>query len=350
MHSLNPKLITLAREYRGKTQTQLSNEIPGLVQGNLSRMEKGILNVTDEVIEKIAENLNFPKSFFYSEHVKTPVNDFYYRKRVSIPKKELSTLEAKIDIFRMIIDRLLESVDIPQFNIPQYNLEFGGTPEQVARKTRQFLKLERGPIQNLIRLLERHGLIILPIGSASEKFDGITTYSDSGQPIMFINDSMPNDRKRFTISHELAHLILHIPFTLSPDRDEEDEANRFAAEFNMPELDSRNDLIGLRLTNLGNLKQYWKVSMAFIIKRAKDLGAIKEAKAKNLMIELSRRGWRKREPGNVYLDTPILFSQIINTHIQELGYNENELASILNLDYKDFQNLVRIKKIVTLHA
>jgi Zn-dependent peptidase ImmA (M78 family) len=64
------------------------------------------------------------------------------------------------------------------------------------------------------------------------KFDGITLVTDKGQPILFVNDSLPNDRKIFSIAHELGHLIMHIPISPLPDGiDEEKETNEFSGEF-----------------------------------------------------------------------------------------------------------------------
>lgn len=340
---MNPKMITLARELRGKTQSQLAAEIDGLTQGNLSRIEKGILNVTDELSHKFSQNLDFPLSFFKKEHVKTPISEFYYRKRANIPKKTITSLEATLDLYRLIVDTLLESIEIPEFKLSQFDLEHRGTPEQAARKIRQELKLEKGPIENLISVIERNGIIIIEIPSSTDKFDGITTLTDGGQPIIFINKSFPNDRKRFTIAHELGHLILHIPFNISNERDEEDEANRFAGEFSIPELDSFNQLLNLRFSDLGNAKRYWNMSMAFIIRRATDIKAITKNKGKNFIIELSRRGWRKKEPINVYLDNPRLLQLLVKSHFEDLDYKETELIDVLGLSITDFNNFLRPK-------
>lgn len=347
---MNAKQLTLAREFRGKTQSQLASEIKGLTQGNLSRIEKSILGVTDDMLKKISDNLNFPISFFKKEHIKTPISEFYYRKRVNIPKKHLSILEAKIDIYRMIIDSLLESIEIPEFRLTQFNLEDGGTPEQVARKIRHELNIPKGPIKNLISTLEKNGIIVVEIDSPTEKFDGITTITDKNQPVIFLNKNIPNDRKRFSIAHELGHLIMHIPFTLSNERDEEQETNTFAAEFSMPELDAFNQLVNMKFQDLSTLKRYWQMSMQFIIMRAKRIGAISESKAKYFMIELSRRGWRKNEPINVYIDKPKILDLLIKTHVNELEYTENELSKVLSLSIFDFNNLLEKDNIIHLRT
>ena len=346
---MDVKLITLAREYKGITQSRLAAEIDGLTQGNLSRIEKGLIGITPELLLKIARYLDFPLSFFNKCQVKTPISEFYYRKRASMSRKVLIQLEATMDIYRLIVDELLSSFDIPEFNLSQFDLESGGSPEQVARKIRQELGLPKGPIENLISVVESHGIMIIELSSPTSKFDGITLFTDSNQPIIFVNKDMPNDRKRFTIAHELGHLIMHIPFSIPPDRDEEGEANKFAGEFSMPELDCFNQLLNMGFRDLALHKRYWQMSMAFIITRANAIRAIPEQKTKYFRIELSRRGWRKKEPINVYLDQPGLLSSLVKAHMDDLNYTIDDLRELLGLSAQGYQQLlVKREKVITL--
>lgn len=338
----NPDMIVLAREYRGLTQTKLAKLTPSVSQGNLSRMEKGKLTISENALSEISSALKFPISFFYKKSVKTPISDFYYRKRQTIPKKKLSLLEAKLDLIRTSIDTLLDEVDLPEFKVPHIEIEGSITPEMVARKARSFLEISKGPVQNLVNILERNGVIVFFIDGGTEKFDGITLFTDKSYPIIFVNSSMPNDRMRFTIAHELLHLIAHIrnPFSEKPEKTQENEANRFASEFLMPELDIRRDLIGLSLNSLLLLKSYWGVSMRALIYRAEKLKAITENRAQNLYIEMSRLGYVKSEPGFVELDEPRILKKIVSLFENQLNYKAEEIAEILSVSKEDFESLI----------
>lgn len=337
MTVVNHKMLVLARESRGKTQQQLVAMVPNLNQGNYSKMEKGLIPVPSDTLQNIADALNYNTSFFYKQGVYTPISSFYYRKRVSMPKKLLSLLEAKFDVIRMSIDELLDSVEIPEFKVPSFEINDKITPTDVAIKLREFLKLPRGPIKYLVSTLEAAGVIIYFINVDNEKFDGITLLTDKGQPIIFVNESMPNDRKRFTIAHEFLHLTIHIPYTpLHPDREPEPEANEGVAEFLMPYMDCRTDLQGLRYSQLGILKEYWGVSKAMILYRAKEIGAITSQRATNLYIELARSGERKKETGFVDLEEPTLCNLIIKAHEEELGYTLKDILDVLSISEKDY--------------
>jgi Zn-dependent peptidase ImmA (M78 family) len=128
-----------------------------------------------------------------------------------------------------------------------------------------------------------------------------------------------------------------VPFSPLPaDREAEVEANEGAAEFLMPYMDCRNDLQGLRYSQLSILKQYWGVSKAMALFRAKEINAISADKCTNMYIELSRHGERKKETGFVELESPTLIDLIIQTYQKELGYSVNDILQILSINCRDY--------------
>lgn len=337
MNRANYKMLVLARESRGLTQRELVNKIPNLNAGNYSKMEKGLLNVTDEMLNNIASHLKYPVSFFYKEAIKTPVSSFYYRKRATLNKTKLALLEAKFDIVRMCLDEFLDSVEIPEYNIPKFEITENCTASDVGRKLREFFGIPKGPINNLVNLLESHGVIVYFIKTDIDKFDGITLITDKGQPIIFINDNSPNDRKRLTIAHELIHLVSHIPFSpLDSHRDEEEEAFEGGSEFLMPFLECRNELQSLRYSTLSILKGYWGVSKAAIITKALNTDSILPEKAKNFRIELSRKGERRQEIGHVDIDEPRIIDLVVKTIEDTLAYEKQEILDLLSLELEDY--------------
>lgn len=335
-------MVILAREMRGITQKDLCSKISNLTQGNFSRMEKGLLNIPSETLTLLAEELGFPQKFFFQETPVNHISNFYYRKRLSMPKKDLQTTDAIMHIVSSCVDNLLNSVELDSFDIPKIRVDNNSkSPNDVARMARKFFDVSPGPIKNLVEILERKGIIIKELDFYSEKFDGLTLITKKGQPIIFVNSEIPNDRKRFTLSHELGHLLMHLPFEFDleiSEKELEKEANQFAAEFLMPEIEIRKDLIYITFSKLSPLKEYWMVSKSSLIYRAHQLGCISEDKYRNLLIELSRRGERKNEKVEVRFQSPSLLNRIIDFFMTELNYSTGELCDYLSLSLNDFQD------------
>jgi len=331
----NFRQFIFAREYRGYSQSDLAKNIKGLSQPNLSKFEKGLGTISDELLLKIISFLDFPETFF-TKKINNYVENAHYRKRATISKKEKNQIEYTVRLVGYIIDEMTACIDWPEFNLRPLNVEEGYSPENVAKYTRKILHVKPDePVRDINKLIESHGVVIVEIDNI-EKFDGVSLLTDNGTPVIIINKSFSNDRKRFTIAHELGHLLMHIcgNFPISDYRDEkekEKEANLFASEFLMPKDFIKNSLYGLKLSDLVPLKSYWLTSMQSIIRRSFDLKCIDADKYKYLNMEFSRRGNRKNEGYEVYIDTPVLFNKAYKLLREELNYSKNELAEAFDL-------------------
>lgn len=335
MTSLNHRQLIFARQYRGYSQTDLSSKISGLSQSNLSKFEKGVSTLSEEIIDKVILYLNFPKSFFH-QNISNNTDTAHFRKRTTITKKVKTDIELSFKLIGYIVDQMSDALDWPNFNFKTFDLEEGYTPEIVAKNTRKLVGLKpHEPINEIFNLIESNGIIIVEF-NATEKFDGVSFVSDNGNPIIVINKTFCNDRKRFTIAHELGHLLMHsVNNPAIPSHREkklENEANKFASEFLMPAETILNSLFDLRLSYLAELKKYWLTSMSSIIRRAKDLGCISYDRYKYLNIEFSRKGWKKDESFvSVPIDEPMLFTKGYSMHKIELAYSDLELSEAFSL-------------------
>ena len=356
MNTVNHKMIELARMSRGYTQKDLVSLLPKINQPNLSKIEKGILGVTDETLATIAKALNYPIDFFYLEELKTPLSSIYFRKRLTLSQKVVDKIFTDVKIILKSIDTLLADVELKEYAKYSFDITNGWTPTDAAIRMRELFIIPSGAIKNLVTKIEEEGIIVYFYDSSEDKFDGLTAYSDKGYPIIFVNKNMSNDRIRFTITHELAHLVLHIPCNVEPWRDVEEEANIFASEFLMPKKECFSELVGLTYNKLTLLKAFWGVSKAAIIRRAKTVGAISESTYSYLMIELGRRNERKNETGFVELDNPKILSEVKNLLKNELDYTDEILANAMSLQLEDYEkyfenrNLVKLKMIAFKHA
>lgn len=329
---VNYKQLIFAREYRGYTQTELASNIKGLSQSNLSKFEKGFGPLSDDILEKIIIFLGFPVKF-YETKISNKVEIAHYRKRSALTKAEKSRIEYTNKLIGYILDKMSESIILPDFTFKVLNVDDGFDPKSIALYTRKFLKLGDEPVTDICSILEENGIIIVEYDAKNDNFDGVSFMTDNGYHIIIINKSFSNDRKRYTIAHELGHIIMHMSpdFIISDYRDIEKEADIFASEFLMPSEIIKNSLLNLKLSSLSSLKQYWLTSMASIIRKAKDLGYISKDRYQIFNIEMSRRGFKKQEPIKVYIDSPTIFRDAYQIHIKDLCYTDDELVKAFNL-------------------
>ena len=332
-------LIVLARESRALTQGRLATSL-GISQGHLSKIEAGLLTVSDVLLERLAAALAYPPHFFrLGEPVYGPgTSEFFHRKRSSMSTRLLARVHAQVNIRRIHVARLLGAVEIEPDRIPELDPdEFGDSVEEVARAVRAAWLIPRGPVANLTSLIEAAGGIIVPTQFGTPLLDAVGRYVPGMPPLFFVNEDAPADRARLTLAHELGHIVMH----RVPNPDMESQAFRFAAEFLMPERDIRSELTGLYLDKLVGLKLVWRVSMQALLKRATDLGTIDARRARYLWMQMGKAGYRLREPpeADIRPDEPSVLAAIIRMHTEELGYSDAELAALLALQPNEMTSI-----------
>lgn len=333
MENFKTNMLVLGREARGMTQVELAQKL-GMEQGTLSKIELEVCVFPKKSYELLCEVLNFPLTFFFANHSKFSANTFYYRRKSKTPVKVLNQVEAKMNIYKMHIEKLLQSVELTEINLPSWDVLESGSPENCANYLREYWRVPKGKIVDLTRLLEHHGIIVVQMDLSNVQVDALSMFTNRQQPIIFINQAMPADRQRFNLAHELGHLLMHFAEPVSEDRNKEEEAMSFASNFLMPKNDVLPNLTSLNLSKLADLKQYWKVSMAALLMRAKKLGTVTENQYQYLWKQMAMNGNKTQEPVFFKKEEPSLLKEMIRLHLEELSYSESELASVL-LMYED---------------
>lgn len=338
MRAPSHRMIELARESRGLTQTALAKKI-GVSQSKLSKVENQELDASEDLIRKLSDFLDYPIDFFYDElpNINLPVA--FFRKRKTIPKRDLMKVKSGINIQSFHIKKLLTKVSIPECKMPTISLSKSGkSVSEVARELRTHWNLPSGPIRNLTEILEEKGVVIIERDFCSEKIDGVSIYNPEYglPPIIFVNKSIPGDRLRWTIAHETGHIALHHHLDWVPEECEE-EADQFASEFLMPAEDIKPFLFKLGIPKLAELKRRWKTSMQALIMRGWSLNTISDNQKRYLFMRMSDLGYRKKEPIYIPREKPTLINEILDTFLSDLSFSGEELSTFLHISPDEFE-------------
>ena len=343
MKAVNPQMVILARESRGFTQTDLAQRL-GMSQGFLSKIESGQKHPPEGFVSRLSHELGYHTPFFYQELDFRQLPLPFFRKRQSLSRTALNQITAAVNVRRQELKALLRSVDIPKLQVPQIALEeYGGSVELLAQDLRRRWHLPAGPVENVTQTLEAAGILVMQCDFASTRIYGLSMYgeNDGLPPVIFVNPALPGDRWRWTLIHELLHIIAHnhLPFV----GDEcEAEANLFTQAFLMPAEDIRPHLTRLNLQRLASLKPHWKVAMQALIMRAATVGKISERQKRSLFAMMNKLGYRINEPVQIEREHPTLIDQVVRLHLDELGYSPRDLGHMIHLELEEFQRVYPI--------
>jgi Zn-dependent peptidase ImmA (M78 family) len=212
-------------------------------------------------------------------------------------------------------------------------VDFGNSPEIIAQLVRRSWGIPSGAINNLTETIEDAGGIIISFSFGTNKIDAMSQWAFDLPPIICINTDAPGDRLRFSLAHELGHIVMH----QVPTIDLEKEADRFASEFLMPKTDVAPYLNRLSLAKLASLKPLWKVSMQALLERAYNLNKITSNQRQYLWRQISKSGYRTKEPVEILVEKPKTIYELIEFHQNDLGYSQAELSSLLRITTSEFQ-------------
>lgn len=327
-------MLTLRREALGLTQSELAKRW-GVTQGLVSRIEAEVLDFPMSRIEQLAGILQVPTEFLFEaaqvHGYGSPCN--YHRKRQDIPVRTLRAIQARVNILRIQVSKLLTGVEVSSAQrFARLDLEEYGTPEEIARLIRASWGLPMGPIVNLVGTIESMGGIVLLTDFRTPRLDAVSQWTGGLPPIFVANETQPGDRLRFTIAHELGHLVMH----QNPTPNLEQEADRFASEFLMPAREIRTELSPFNLPRLALLKARWKVSIAALIRRARDLKVLPESQYTSWFKRYNQLGFRRGEPQPIPREQPTVVRDMVRVQMDEHGYTVEELARLALVGKTEF--------------
>lgn len=327
---------------------------------NLSLKEAGsLLNMTATAISKYEKGEILPDSkkiidFANAYDVKSiellkvynaPQMKFTsFRKKKRLTGQNLKLLE---DLIQDEVAKYLEvlemnNIDINNIKLKEYPCTILEDAETAADNFRNYIKISnKQPISDLINILENLGIIIIQIKNPDNRFndfDGLSEIVNNIPVIVLLDNIKDGARQRFTIAHELGHLVLNIKNTCL---DEEKLCNRFASALLMPKEAVINEF-GYSRSNINffeliAFKNEFKVSYTAIIYRLKDLNIISEYLYKKLSIFLSQR-IGKNDPKPIPPEISYQFKKIVYKLEADEIISINKACELLGLTIDEYNN------------
>ena len=342
--------LKLARKKAGLSLQELSDSIQNrITKQAINKYESGQMAPSSDIIPLLSEALDVKPDYFFKKNVLT-LGKVLFRKKVRMSKRLEESIIEKV---RDYIERYLEIENILNIQSSFKNPLEGfanQTKEDVevaAKKLRQFWDLGSGPILNLIEILELRGVKVLLLNEV-EDFDGLAVFSESGLPIVAVNTRGKSiERLRFTIIHELAHLLLHLDYSNGNDSNHEEVlCHYFGSCFLLP-TEILLNLIGdkrsyIRIEELISIKESYGISIRATTHRLKDLLVVTETYYRRWMIYLSKTYGAKNEPGQFKGEERAKnFELLVNRALAEELISISKASILLNtnitnLTRKDF--------------
>ncbi len=311
----------------------------------VSKFEKELQKPSSAQLIKLAKILGVRTEYFFRPQSLT-IEGIEYRKKSTLSQKSLDKIQA--DIFDQAerwheLLNLYPHPPIQAFALPDGLPELISAAEQIevlAETVRSAWKLGLNCIPDLIDTLESQGIMVISSTVGSDKFDGLAG-TINAMPLIVVGANWTGDRQRFTLAHELGHLLLKGRLAQSLLDDEEKLCNRFAGAFLLPKQTLIEHLgqhrHRLEINELYLLKHEFGLSMQGVLFRVLNAEIISPVIFQSIYKIFSLKGWRTQEPKEFYpAEHTVLFKQLVYRALAEEYFTEAKAAELLGLPVVKF--------------
>lgn len=311
----------------------------------LHRYEKGEVIPDSEMINLLSEVLKVRPDYFFRD-TKVEIGVVEYRKLKRLPAKEEGRV---VEQTREYLSRYLELEEILGLpnkfinHLAHYkNVTTYEEINKAANELRSKWELGSDPIFNVVELLEDKHIKVVRI-DADLAFDGLQTWVNETIPVVAYNIRKleKNDRIRFTLFHELAHLLLD--FGNITENQKETLCHQFAGAMLLPDSAILEELGNFRnrlfIPELGNIKKQYGISLQAIVMRASVCNIINENYKKQFFFMIKQMNWRIDEPIQYEgVEESNRFDQLIYRALAEDQISMSKAASLKNQKLAEFRN------------
>lgn len=333
-----------ARNLNGLSLQDLAEKLNKKISRQaLHKYEKGEVVPDSEMIGLLSDAMGVRPEYFFRE-VKVELGTIEFRKLKKMPVKEETRVKEQTKDY---LSRYIELEDIIGIH-SDFKNPLSDTPintfeevQKAAKAVRKEWKLGSDPIFNALELLEDHNIKVLEV-HAGDAFDGMQTWVNDNIPVIVINRSRlkKGDRVRFTVMHELGHLLL--PIGHLPESKKETLCHQFAGAMLFPEeavyMELGKSRHRLMIQELGALKLQYGISIQAIVMRLKDLKVISDRYCSQFFFYLNQMNWKVDEPYEyIGSEKSNRFEQLLFRALAEEQISMSKAASLNNQKVSEFK-------------
>lgn len=335
----NLKRIRLLKNLSLKEAGDLLHMSPTAV----SKYEKGKILLNSEKLIVFANAYGVKSIDLLRVYTSIEMKFTSFRKKKRLTGQNLELLK------EVIQDEVTKYMEVLELNNTTVNNEFIfkkykcnslKDAEDSASEFRKFINISNmQPISDLINILENLGIVIIQIKNPNKIFDGFDGLSEviNNIPIIVLPEDITDGaRQRFTIAHELGHLLLEVK---DNNLNEEVLCNRFASALLMPKKAIINEF-GVSRRNISffeltAFKNEFKVSYMAIIYRLKDLNIISSYLYRNLCIFLNQK-IGKKDPKPIQPEISYQFKKMVHKLEADGIISLNKSCELLDLTVDEY--------------
>ncbi len=310
----------------------------GISSMAITHYENGNRKPEMDVIKKLASVLNVSVvDFIASRNQSLEFSHEEFRKNSKMSKNRQEYIRESVEEY---FSRFYDAVEMLGGEVlpeaPEIRkIALSDDVEENGRALRRYLGIaEKGPVGNLVEIIENKGVLLYMFDPDESDFSGING-TVCERPYIVVNMKMTAERIRTTIGHETAHFAFDWPEDMD-DKTKEDMATAISGAFLFPKEDAFREL-GIRrravTTDMYIVCKEYGIALSMLVVRARKCGIISETVFRNYFISRNRNGGAKKERSFIQAEESRLFEQLVYRAINEEEISIHKGAELLKMPY-----------------
>lgn len=340
--------IRNSRIQKGYSLQEVADKV-GVSKQMINKYEKGDSMPTSDKLIAFSKLFGQKVDYFFRKP-EVEIGEINFRKRSKFSNKKVNSLK---EVIRVQIENYLYIENICNLNSVFVNpmaeciINSKADIIDATEVLRKAWNIGNDTIHNIIQLLEDKEIKVIEVEEEIGLFDGLATVVDQKYYVIVINKSMPIERKRFTILHELGHLLLNLNHL--PEKERESYCHAFASEMLLAQrnlmVEFGNKRNNIAFNELKNSQEKYGISIAAIMYKLGETNVISQEKVAGFFKRLNFDPSLKLQvntPRYEGDENSSRYENLVYRAVSEEFISLSKASSLLQLSLEDLKNSLSI--------
>lgn len=357
------KNIKTQMEKRGVSNRELAKAV-GVSHPTLKRYIDGTQPIDSEKLMKVSRFFGLPFESFFKRESQSTLNFMFRADKANenVKDVDLATLSQSIKSYLDVMENqdyytIPAKYAITVKDRKTLSSQVKNRIESIAYTQRKSLGIENVVPENYFDVFTRLGINTIVRKFNNTEFFGMSSYSEDFGSFIIVNDdeSIPEERKIFSLVHEFGHLLFHRSQYAEANEDvfyvsgrsdiNEKVANKFAGYFLLPRDQVVEYVNGKENVDVYKMKKHFKVSLQSLAVMLREYKMISQEVSNNFWRTLNANKLKKEEPVPM---EPLSFEQKNRRLIEKIKNDylkgeitPNKVTEILGLNVVETRKLFK---------
>lgn len=290
MEAIIGQRIRNSRIHNGLSLQEVADHI-GVSKQMINKYEQGKSIPTSEKLIALSKLFHQKVDYFFRKMDFT-IGEISFRKKSKFGAKKVNALKEEIRIQienYLFIENICNIANAFENPLKNHGIHHEQDVKTAAKALRESWNIGDDAIPNIIDLLEDNHIKVIEIADETGDFDGLATIIDNKYNVIVITKTMPLERKRFTLLHELGHLLL--PISMLEEKQQEKFCNIFASEMLLSEVNAITEFgkqrSSITFEELKNVQEKYGLSISAIVYKLGDTKIMSQERVKKFYQRLN---------------------------------------------------------------